>query len=228
VEAAQVAIEELETQLILLDDAFQHRQIARDLDIVLLDALEPFGFEHLLPRGTLRESLAGIARADVVVLTRADLVTETDRQAIRRRVERFRPDCVWVQSSHRPQALLSSDGARLELVALRGQRIAAFCGIGNPAGFRHTLDQYGLEIAAWREFPDHHLYSRADVDALAAWAEQNQAAAAVCTCKDLVKLAVTQLGDLPLWAVSIEMELTHGKEQLEERLSALACAVQPA
>ncbi len=81
VAAARMAIEEFEAQAIVLDDAFQHRRIARDLDIVLLDALAPFGFEHVFPRGMLREPLSGLARAHAVILTRADMATPAERGA---------------------------------------------------------------------------------------------------------------------------------------------------
>lgn len=218
VEAAQIAIEELETQLIILDDAFQHRRIARDLDVVLVDAIEPFGFEHLLPRGTLREPLAGFKRADVVVLTRADLLDAEGRLAIRQRIERYRPDVLWVEAAHAPQHLLASTGAQATITSLAGKRVAAFCGIGNPAGFRHTITTCGYELAELREFPDHHLYSSDDVAALVSWAEQLDVAAVLCTCKDLVKLAVPRLGKKPLWAISIGMELLAGEAALVNRL----------
>jgi tetraacyldisaccharide 4'-kinase len=226
VEAAQIAIEELETQLILLDDAFQHRQIARNLDIVLLDALEPFGYEHLLPRGTLREPLAGLARADAVVLTRAEMLPEADRQAIRQRVERYRPNVVWVEASHAPQSLLASTGDEQPIAALHGQRVAAFCGIGNPAGFRHTIAACGYELVDMRKFPDHHLYSRDDVEALTRWADQLDVVAVLCTCKDLVKLSVPRIGRRPLLAVSIGMKLLSGEEALVDRLRPLAATAR--
>jgi tetraacyldisaccharide 4'-kinase len=221
VEAAQIAIEELETQLILLDDAFQHRQIARDLDIVLLDALEPFGYEHLLPRGTLREPIAGLRRADVVVLTRADLLPADERAAIRRRVERYRPDVVWGEASHVPQSLLAASGEQASLESLRGQRVAAFCGIGNPAGFRHTIETCGYELVELREFPDHHRYTREDVDSLEQWADQLAVTTVLCTCKDLVKLRVPRIGKHPLRAVSVGMELLAGEEAILARLQPL-------
>lgn len=230
VAAAQIAIEELESQLILLDDAFQHRRIARDLDIVLLDALEPFGFEHLLPRGTLRETLAGLRRADVVVLTRADLLGADARQAIRQRVLRYRPDVVWVEASHAPQTLRNSTGGTAPIAHLAGQRVAAFCGIGNPAGFRHTIQSCGYQLAELREFPDHYHYTSSDVQTLVEWTDKLDVAAVVCTCKDLVKLAVPRLGRRPLWAIDIGMEFLTGQSQFEDRLQPLlatARQVQP-
>ena len=222
--AARQAIRESQCQVILLDDAFQHRRIARDLDIVMLDALEPFGFGHVFPRGTLREPVAGLRRAHVVVLSRAEVLDAPGREEIRGEVQRLAPQADWAEVVHAPRALISAGGQQQPLESLRGTRLAAFCGLGNPAGFRHTLEACGYEVAGFREFPDHHRYTNADVAWLAAWAERLGAAALVCTHKDLVKLGCEQLGGRRLWAVQIALEfLSEGKGEfsLEERLTAL-------
>ena len=99
--------------------------------------------------------------------------------------------------------------------------MAAFCGIGNPAGFRHTLQTSGCRVAAFREFPDHHRYDRADVESLIDWADELDVAAVVCTHKDLVKLSVDRLGRHPLWAVTIGLEFLAGQEELEGKLEPL-------
>jgi tetraacyldisaccharide 4'-kinase len=117
--------------------------------------------------------------------------------------------------------LLAAGGERQPLESLRSRPVAAFCGVGNPAGFRHTLSSCGYQLAGFREFPDHHAYTPQDLDALAAWASRCKAAAVLCTHKDLVKLNVDRLGDLALWAVDIELEILAGKEILERRLEGL-------
>ena len=150
VAAARMAIEEFECQAILLDDAFQHRRIGRDLDIVLLDALEPFGFGHVFPRGMLREPLAGLSRADVVALSRANLVAAAERAGIREIVQRFAPAALWIECNHAPRELQSAAGATAALETLAGKPVAAFCGIGNPEGFRRTLDHCAVQVAALR------------------------------------------------------------------------------
>ncbi len=220
VAAARVAVEELEMQMILLDDGFQHRRLKRDLDIVLLDATEPFGFDHVFPRGTLREPLAGLARADVIVLSRADMLPPTEREKIHARVCKIAPRAGWCEVEHRVAALLNSAGQHVDLSVLAGKRVAAFCGIGNPAGFRHTLATLDCEIIAWREFPDHHNYTREDVASLSQWGQQ--ADAIVCTRKDLVKLRVPTLGGVALWAVGIEIGFLQGEELLEKELMGIA------
>ena len=225
VAAARLAIEEFESQLILLDDAFQHRRIRRDLDIVVLDALEPFGFGHVFPRGTLREPLSGLKRADVLVLSRANLVAAEERERIRAVAMSYAPAALWVEAAHAPRMLLSASGSQAALDIVRGKPVAAFCGLGNPAGFRRTLDGLGCQLLAFREFPDHHSYSRSDVDALAAWAAAQSVDAVLCTHKDLVKLGVERLGPHPLWAVVIGLEILKGSAELEARLEKLSTAL---
>lgn len=218
VAAAQCAVEELDMEVILLDDAFQHRRIRRDLDIVLLDALEPFGFGHVFPRGTLREPLVGLRRADVAVLSRADMISESEREEIRRRVLRIAPEIAWAEVTHAPEAFLNASGKTCPVDALKGKRVAAFCGLGNPAGFLGTLSSCGLVPVDFREFPDHHRYSKADIEQLIAWADKLSVDAILCTHKDLVKIDIDRLGKTPLWALTIGIHFLRGEETLADRL----------
>jgi tetraacyldisaccharide 4'-kinase len=218
VAAAREAISAFGSRLIVLDDGFQHRRIARDLDIVLLDALEPFGFEHVFPRGTLREPIKGLRRAGVVILSRADLLDPAQRNAIWQAVERYAPKAIRAEAIHSPRALISADGRQTPLDAICGRRVAAFCGVGNPIGFRRTLEACGCEVAGFREFPDHHRYTPEDVNHLTAWSAAFDISAVVCTCKDLVKLPIERLGGRPLWGVQIQMQFLAGREALESQL----------
>lgn len=218
VAAARAAIEAKGCELILLDDGFQHRRLHRDLDIVLLDALAPFGYGRLLPRGLLREPLSSLARAHVICLSRADLIAEPKRAEIHEQVTSLAPDAAWVELAHRPRSLLSSAGEEAPLASLTQRPVAAFCGIGNPEGFRATLDQCGYRVVAWREFPDHHRYSERDLAWLSNWADQAAAEAIVCTHKDLVKLDVPRLGERPLWALGVGVEVLAGRDELVSRL----------
>lgn len=221
VAAANRAIREHGAEAIVLDDGFQHRRLARDLDVVLLDAMEPFGFDHVFPRGTLREPLDALSRADVVMLSRADVVSDGEREAIRQRVAGYAPDAIWVEATHRPQRFLSCDGTSRALDDLREQPVAAFCGVGNPAGFRHTLQQAGLRVTAFREFPDHHAYREHDLEQLGRWAAESKVQQLVCTRKDLVKIRERRLVDIPLAALTIELDITRGLRELTERLTTL-------
>ena len=214
VAGARAAIDRHGAQLVVLDDGFQHRRLARDLDIVLLDATEPFGFEHVFPRGTLREPVDGLRRADVVCLSRADLLDSVGRATIRRRVAELAPRAAWCEAAHRPAELRSASGETQPVVALSRRRVAAFCGIGNPGAFRRTLAELGAEVVSWREYPDHHAYTADDRAALAAAVASSAAEWAVTTHKDLVKLPDETLGDRPLWALAIDLRVESGEAEL--------------
>jgi tetraacyldisaccharide 4'-kinase len=222
VAGARTAIDTFGGQLILLDDGFQHRRLARDLDIVLLDASAPFGFEHVFPRGMLREPITGLERADVVCLTRADQLGAADRDAIRRRVAELAPQAAWCEAAHAASELRNVLGQTEPIAAVAGRRLAAFCGIGNPAALRRTLEELGGEIAFWREFPDHHAYSARDRAELATAVGVADAELVLTTHKDLVKLPADRLGARPLWALEIDMQLLAGGEALVQKLSTLA------
>ncbi|MFN0018012.1 MAG: tetraacyldisaccharide 4'-kinase [Pirellulaceae bacterium] len=219
VAAARTALEQNPRQVLLLDDAFQHRRIARDLDIVLLDALEPFGYGHLLPRGLLREPVEGLARAQVIGLSRADAVSQSGREEIRRQVQSLAPEALWMELAHQPSGFVDYAGCQMELASLRSQKIAAFCGIGNPAGFRHTLSQCGVDLVALREFPDHCSYGPSVLRELEEWLSRRGGIAAVlCTRKDLVKIPRKELAGVPLQAVDLELEITQGRERFQQRV----------
>lgn len=232
VAAATTALEEFESQAILLDDGFQHRRIARDLDIVLIDATAPFGYGHLFPRGTLREPFASIRRADVVCLTRSDLVDAETRARVQRRVARFAPEAIWCEAVTQPARLIEaiehadaySNAIREvgDAADLKGRRCVAFSAIGNPAAFQRTLDTLGAEVVETVEFPDHHRFTRDDIEQLAAACRRVSAELLVCTHKDLVKVGVPHIEGTPVYAVTIEMAFTVGEDSLRRRLDAIA------
>lgn len=221
VRGAQRAIAEFNCQLIVLDDAFQHRRIHRDLDIVLIDALEPLGFGHVFPRGTLREPLAGWRRAQVAILTRSDLVDANQRAAIRSQFARYAPAAAWVEATYPPRALAGADGQERDTAELTGRRVAAFCGIGNPVGFRHSLARCGYDVVGMRELPDHFPYPAADVAALAEWVDSLEVSGAVCTSKDLVKIGSRWPGATPLCALVSRLQIVAGGGELEACLQRL-------
>ncbi|AMV28484.1 Tetraacyldisaccharide 4'-kinase [Gemmata sp. SH-PL17] len=220
---AETAVEELEAELLVLDDGFQHRRLHRDLDIVLIDATRPPTRDYQFPRGTLREPASGLRRAGAILLTRCDQVPEAEVEAIRAWVtERF-PDVPVATTEHRPTGLVGCNEANEEVhelvESLGGKTVGGFCGIGNPAAFRHTLESLGARIADFRTFPDHHAYTREDVDDLNRWAASlHSDAAIVTTQKDWVKLRVPTLGGRPLRAVRIGLHFRDGEATFAEVL----------
>lgn len=212
---------------IVLDDGFQHRRLARDLDIVAVDATDPFGCGFLFPRGLLREPLSGLARADAVVLTRCTLITATQRAEIRQILARRSGSLppVWAEATHRPVALRQAGGGLLPLESLRGRRIVACAGIGNPAAFRRSLGELGADVAAFRTFADHHAYRAEDLDALGVWAQRERATLMVTTLKDLVKIRRDDLAGIPVAAVEIAIEFTAGGNDMAALLASLVSPV---
>lgn len=208
---------------VVLDDGFQHRRLARDLDIVAVDATDPYGGGRLFPRGMLREPLAAIRRAGAVVITRAGAVDAALRRDIRQHFERACPrraPAVWAEADHVPVRLRAWDGAELPLAVLAGARVTACAGIGNPRAFRHTLAGLGAHVAHFRAFADHHAYGPADLDLLAGDARRAGAAFVATTVKDLVKLRQTAVDGRPLVAIEIALAITTGREELERRVLA--------
>ena len=228
VAAVQTAIAEWESQVIVLDDAFQHRRIHRDLDIVLVDATEPFGTGSQLPRGLLRESARELRRAGLVGITRSDQVADDSLQATIDRLQRLAPGIPVLQLRHVPRELLAADGTTAPLQSLERKQVLAVSGIGNPRAFHDSLQQAGMQLAASREFPDHHRFSRQEIDELDDWVKSHPGAEAlICTGKDLARLQLNQLGGLPLWAMTIDMEVSQGLPALETYLESIVLMVDP-
>ncbi len=223
---AGVAAFELESELLILDDGFQHRRLARDLDLVLIDALEPFGLGRLVPRGLLREPVGSLRRAGLVVLTRADLVSPDAIRGIQAAAERKAGALRWVVTRHAPIELIG-EGVEPEAIAgLGSRRVAGFCGIGNPEGFLRTITPLCGALAGFRRFPDHHAYRGSDVADLARWVADLGADLALTTQKDLVKLRAAGLGDVPLRALRIGLDVMEGGSLLDDALASLLPATR--
>jgi tetraacyldisaccharide 4'-kinase len=221
VSAARVAAAD-GADAILLDDGFQHRRLRRDLDIVAIDATDPFGCDHLFPRGLLREPPRALARAQAVVLTRATSVSGRRRDEIRRAVlgaagqDGGTPrDLVWAEATHAAVGIRDWTGQTRSLSDLAGRRVFAFAAIGNPAAFRRTLAEAGADVAGFRAYADHHAYTAAEVAAIGSLAQAAGAEEVLTTLKDLVKIRHTAIGPLPLAAVEIALDVSVGRAALE-------------
>jgi len=205
--AAQEAIKDFGTEVFVLDDGFQHLRLARDLNIVCIDATNPWGGGRLLPYGRLRESLEGMSRADCVVLTRCDQVESVD--GLRDEVVRLIGGRPIFESRMRPVRLVSLKNGP-EMIAVPG-RVGAFCAVGNPSSFFESLRQLGYELGLERAFADHHAYSQSDVDELNQLAKQTGAMALVTTAKDAVKLKGMAFS-LPCYVLEIEININEADE----------------
>jgi tetraacyldisaccharide 4'-kinase len=222
VKSAQAACATHRAQVLILDDGFQHRRLARDLDIVLIDALDPWGAGYLLPRGLLREPKSALKRADLIVLTRADHCEPGTKERILSEIRRASHSRPLIEASFEPVGLTNASGAMTQVESIAGS-VVAFCGIGNPEGFRKTLRGAGMEsrLVEFRTFPDHHHYTTTDLDDLARWARNLGADTLITTQKDLVKIPQSDLAGSPLWALTIRARITAGQDQLDGLLERL-------
>lgn len=219
VESAGKAVKELGCDALILDDGFQHRRLHRDLDIVLVDALQPWGYGYVLPRGLLRENLDQLRRADLIILTRADQCADVDKQAIRMvlRANRGTDDCV--ESAFIPTRLVDLNWQSQSLEHAQGKRVFAFCGIGNPRGFLKTIERVGANCVSSKFFPDHHHYTREDLGVIAKAAADCAAEIVLTTQKDLVKISRDEWNGPPLFAIEIGVEFLRGKELLDQAVA---------
>ncbi len=171
----------------VLDDGFQHLQLARDVDIVLIDAMNPFGGGRLLPAGFMREPKTALRRAHVIVITRSSRAPAVEA-AVRRETNApifyARP---WLDSMRS----ISDDG-KIDVKDARRRKWFAFCGIGNPAAFGSDLREWGFQVCGPRFFRDHHRYTQSEIDELAKQARTAGADALLCTEKDRFNLSSVQ------------------------------------
>ena len=205
--AGSWATDNLGTDVFVLDDGFQHLQLARDLNILVIDATDPWGDAALLPTGRLREPVSAAARADCAVVTRTDqvaditsLTNDINRLISQRPIFNSTMEAVSLQR-------LTSDVHELD----SGSSFAAFCGIGNPQSFFRQLTSAGYTLASTRQFPDHHSYSQSDVEKLTNDASASGARALVTTAKDAVKLGSLRI-DVPCYVLEIKIQIEKEAE----------------
>jgi tetraacyldisaccharide 4'-kinase len=205
--AGQEAIKDFGSDCFVLDDGFQHLRLARDLNIVTIDATNPWGGGTLLPYGRLREHPEGLSRADCAVITRCDQVKNLD--ALGKEIERLtggRPIFYSQMRASRVSSLKNGPGTLASPA-----RVAAFCAVGNPTSFFEQLHRAGYELALARSFPDHHVYSQDEIDSIIRAAQETGATALITTAKDAVKLRALSFS-IPCYVLEIEISIENGEE----------------
>ncbi len=217
VHAAATAIRDHGADIIVLDDGFQHRRIGRDLDLVLVDATCPFGYDHLLPRGLLREPVTSLSRADAVIITRADQVDPAEGDQIREKIAKHMDRNRIAEVRFPPGSPVDGQGRPATLTP--GHRVLGFCGIGNPQGFQQALLSQKLNVVDFHRFPDHHEFTPDEIRGLQDKAIQVQADILICTVKDLVKIRHWPGGPRPLLAVTITTDFVSGEQKFQQLLS---------
>lgn len=217
IKAVELSAREAGATVALLDDAYQHLKIRRNLNILLLDATNPFGSSHCLPRGNLREPVSAVADAEVIILTRA---SRTDPARLAGHIEHLRKlnhGAPIYTASHQPHSLLAwPRGAPHDPWALKGRRVLAFAGIAKPESFFAALTDLGAGVTHSVEFTDHHPYSGGDIERLVNWAKLTNAEALVTTVKDAVRLETYLPLELPLLVLTIRLELADNGGELKK------------
>ena len=243
--AGQVALERFKVDVLLLDDGFQHRQLARDVDILTIPTTHPFGSpERLLPAGTLREPLTALRRADLILLTHADIPNISAH--IKKLVKPLAPNIPVLTSTHQPshlyplavssqqESLITSENdsnhhnalptadSRLliaNIKELKGKRVLAVCGIGNPEAFVASLTRCSVASVELLAFPDHHVYTETNKQQIETAFQETAADLIVTTQKDEQKLAgFVDNWKLPIVVLAVGLVITEGDEKFNDVL----------
>lgn len=242
--AATVQREHPSVDVLILDDGFQHRRIARDLDLVLIDAALPWGYGHMLPRGLMREPRRALRRADAVVLTHCEQVergSATDRgtegagelAGLRRAVQRWHGRPPLAHAAHAWARIIDAAGGTVreapEAAASPRPRVVAFCGLGHPEPFFHEAGRW-CDVVAEHAFGDHQRYDADFADWLNGRLAATGAVAAVTSEKDWARLqpALANATRRPtIWRASLALRFAEGPDALDEALKRAIAAAEP-
>jgi tetraacyldisaccharide 4'-kinase len=208
---------------VVLDDGFQHRRLRRDLDVVVIDALDPWGGGWVLPVGRLREPLGGLARAHLFVISRSNQVPSSEVERIEGVLSEYAPEATVLRAAVKPESVVYPGERRENAEALAYHAVLPVCGIGNPATFLRCVEQLAGRVCPAMVFRDHQRYNRRHVRKVIAVARRSGADLVVTTRKDWVKLA-------PLWSdcavkaapdlvrLDVRLELQDGDGEFDEQL----------
>ncbi|MHC4437217.1 MAG: tetraacyldisaccharide 4'-kinase [Planctomycetota bacterium] len=221
VAGATEAIDKYVVDVLIMDDGFQHRRLARDLDIITIDATQPFGYGKLLPAGLLREPVSSLRRANVVVITRCDQVTEVQLCELEQILRATNPNMVIAKSTHTPVYTKSTGNVKVSIEQLKDKKVFAFCGIGNPDAFLNTIKNLGAELAGSTVFDDHYHYTDVCLTEIAERAKGLGADLILTTQKDWTKViskldsqnSVSKLYP-PFAYLAIEIKFLSGQDKL--------------
>ena len=215
------AIEKYAADVLVMDDGFQHRRLVRDLDIIAIDATQPFGFGKLLPAGLLREPVSSLKRAGVAVFTRCDQVTDTQISELEQILQTTNPGMVIAKTIHAPTYAKSRDNKKIAIEQLKGKKVFAFCGIGNPDAFLNTIKDLGSELAGSTVYDDHYHYTDACLAEISEHAKKIGADLILTTQKDWTKvISILELQNSvsksypPFAYLAIEIKFLAGEEKL--------------
>ncbi len=224
-ESGRYAIENFGADTVILDDGFQNLAIKKDIDILLIDAMNPFGSNHLLPRGVLREPLSAIKRADIIIITKADYPENISD--IISTVRLYNAHAPIFKASYRPSGLKNLvTGKEIGVGELNNKSVSIFSGIANPLSFSYLIKNAGARIIKEVIFNDHHSYTREDIDKITPSSPPfskggkgglsgKKADMIITTEKDAVKIRELIKEDINIWAVRVDIDILDNRNELE-------------
>lgn len=214
VKSGLYAIEKFGCDTLLLDDGFQYWNLrGRRHDVVLIDRQQPFGNEHLLPRGTLREPPSHLARAHTIFITKSDGRTAD----LRRRIARLNPEAAIIECVHHPLYLEDVFTAeRIGLDFLKGRKVASLSGIAQPESFEQSLVTLGAELVYSKRFVDHHRFTQQEVLNVINRGKKRQAGTIITTQKDAVRFPKIDRRDLPIYFMRVEIQIVSGANDFQD------------
>ncbi len=225
VKGGKFAIEELGSDLLLLDDGMQFLKIAHSLDIVLVDYNSPFGTGAILPRGTLREPLKNLCRADYIFITKCYKAGNTE---LIEKIRKHNPVAAIIECTHDPQHLENVfTGEKLPLDSLKDKYVAAISGIAVPQSFEEKLTDYGANVLFHRTFADHHAFSQKDVDRFMRRCVRRDADIIVTTEKDAVRFPRPAEMDVEVYFLRIEVDILSGHDVWERLVDRVCMEKKP-
>ena len=214
VKSGRYAIQHFGCDTLLLDDGFQYWKLrGRRRDIVLIDYQQPFGNEHLLPRGTLREPPTHLARAGTIFITNSDGNTE----ALRKRIAAYNPKASVIECVHHPlyfEDVFTGEQKGLDL--LQGKRVASLSGIAQPESFERSLSRLGAELVYSKRFADHHRFTQQEILNAINRGKKRQAEAIITTQKDAVRFPKVDRRDLPMYFMRVEIKIVRGAKDFQD------------
>ncbi|MFH1665164.1 MAG: tetraacyldisaccharide 4'-kinase [Candidatus Omnitrophota bacterium] len=202
--------------ILILDDGFQHRRIARDLDILMIDGVSFSGKRRIFPHGVFREPLSSAGRSDIIVLTKAEKAPEGRGDDIVKRLRKEFPDKPVAVMVYRPSFLTDAAGAMRPVDSLRGKKVSLVSGIADPDHFAFLAERSGAVIVARRDYDDHHRYSQSDICDILRESGEKQAENILVTGKDMVKMKDLDISGIEarLLVLNITVDIIEGKESL--------------
>ncbi len=206
----------------ILDDGYQHQQLKRDLDIVVINALNPFGNRSLIPSGILREWPPALELANLIVFNDVNLIPRKSFEAIRDEVKKFAPKAEIVEAMREPLYFYRAKSKdKIDLAKLRGKRVTTFSGVGTPRSFQLLMNNLGVKTARNFEFGDHHPFTDKELKEIQEVRELSNSEYVVTTEKDFLRKEekITQILD-PL-ILKTTLRITIGEMVLKERIRKL-------